>query len=119
MALVVSNAEVSKGQIFNITDGVGSPCSEYFGRLADMSGGKVVTMPIKVAAPLANLLGGVLRKVGQHSDLAAGTMFMLNRKGTSSIEKANKLLGYQPLVDMDEGMARVQAWAKEDGLIKG
>lgn len=118
MALVVSKAGATKGQIFNITDGVGSPCSEYFGRLADMSGGKVVTMPLKVVAPLADLLGGTLRKLGQHSDLAAGTMWMLNRKGTSSIDKATELLGYAPLIDMDEGMLRVEEWSKETGLIK-
>lgn len=119
MVLVTANAPECRGQIFNLTDGVGVPCSDYFGRLAEMSGGRVVTLPVQVAAPLADLLGGVLRRLGQHSDLAAGTMWMLNRKGTSSIEKAQKILGYQPLVSIDEGMAAAREWAIADGLISG
>lgn len=116
--VLVLDAPEAAGHIFNISDGEGIPCSEYFGRLADMGGGKVVTLPLRIAAPLADALGGTLRRFGQHSDLAAGTMYMLNRKGTFSIEKARKTLGYRPLVTFEEGMTRVRAWATAEGLTR-
>lgn len=82
-----------------------------------MSGGTIRTLPMSVAAPLAGVLGNVLRRVGQKSDLCEGTMLLLNRPGTYSIEKAGKILGYQPLVSIPEGMARVEEWARAEGII--
>lgn len=106
------------GQGFNITDGIGVPCSEYFGRLAEMNGGRWFSLPTRVAEPVADVVGGLMRRLGMHSDLSRGTMRLLNRPGTYSIEKAQKLLGYQPLVTIDEGMATVRAWAEAEGLAK-
>ena len=44
-------------------------------------------------------------------------MWLLNRPGTYSIEKARTMLDYQPLVSIEEGMARVAEWARAEGLI--
>ena len=41
---------------------------------------------------------------------------MLLRTGTYSIEKAREVLGYDPAVDLDEGMKRVGAWLDAEGL---
>ncbi|KXF51973.1 dehydrogenase [Rhodococcus sp. SC4] len=117
--VLVLDSEQAVGQLFNITDGIGIRCADFFGRLAQMSRGTIRTLPMPVAAPLADLLGGLLRRVGQSSDLCAGTMWLLNRPGTYSIEKAQKMLGYQPLISVDEGMARVEAWARAEGVIAG
>ncbi|MFD7076289.1 NAD-dependent epimerase/dehydratase family protein [Nocardioides sp. NPDC059952] len=118
MVLVLAHPEVTQGQIFNLSDGVGIPCREFFGRLAEMSGGKVVYLPIRIATRLADMVGALIRRTGTHSDLAAGTMHMLNRTGTFSIEKAERVLGYQPVVTFDEGMDRVAAWAADEGLVR-
>jgi nucleoside-diphosphate-sugar epimerase len=115
LVLVVASDE-AVGQVFNISDGVGVRCGDFFARLAAMCGGTVRTLPISVAAPAAEVLGSVLRRLGQKTDLAAGTMWLLNRTGTFSIEKAQKMLGYQPIVSIDEGMARVEEWARAEGL---
>ncbi|RDH78749.1 NAD(P)-dependent oxidoreductase [Mycolicibacterium moriokaense] len=110
-------SEDAAGQVFNISDGLGVRCGDFFARMAAMCDGTVRTLPIGVAAPAAEILGAVLRKLGQKTDLAAGTMWLLNRTGTFSIEKAQKVLGYQPLVSIDDGMARVEQWARAEGLI--
>ncbi|MBX7433967.1 NAD(P)-dependent oxidoreductase [Mycobacterium sp. Y57] len=110
-------SEDAVGQVFNISDGVGVRCGDFFARLAALCGGTVRTLPIGVAAPAAEILGTVLRRLGQKTDLAAGTMWLLNRTGTFSIEKAQKVLGYQPLVSIDEGMVRVEEWARAEGLV--
>jgi 2-alkyl-3-oxoalkanoate reductase len=59
----------------------------------------------------------VLRRLGQKIDLSAGAMWLLNRPATYSIEKAQKMLGYQPRVSFDEGMAHVEDWLRSEGLI--
>jgi nucleoside-diphosphate-sugar epimerase len=105
------------GQVFIISDGVGVRCGEFFGRMAAMCNGTIRTLPMSIAAPAAEVLGSLLRRLGQKTDLSSGTMGLLNRPGTYSIEKAQKVLGYQPLVSIDAGMARVEEWARADGLI--
>ncbi len=63
------------------------------------------------------VLGTVQRRLGMQSELTAATIGMLNRRGTYSIEKARRILGYEPLVSLDDGMAGVETWARAQGLI--
>ncbi|TCJ93573.1 NAD-dependent epimerase/dehydratase family protein [Nocardia alba] len=114
---LVATSDRSAGQIYNITDGIAVPCSEFFGHLARMSNGRVRTLPMRLAAPLADLVGAVLRRTGNPTDLSAGTMGLLNRNAGYSIDKIRTELGYQPQVSIDEGMASVETWARGEGLI--
>ncbi|MFD1810732.1 NAD-dependent epimerase/dehydratase family protein [Rhodococcus gannanensis] len=118
-AVLILASDQAAGQVFTVTDGVGVRCADFFGHLAEMSGGTIRTLPMTVAMPLADVVGGILRRLGQPSDLCAGTMWLLNRPGTYSIEKARTILGYEPVVSIDEGMGRVRDWARESGLIAG
>ena len=116
MALVVASDKAA-GQIFNLGEGNAMTCMDYFGRVARMAGGKVRTVPIKVAAPVLDLVGGIQRRLGRPNELGAGAMYMLNRRGGFSIAKARSLLGYEPIVTFDEGMRRSEEWARAEGLI--
>jgi nucleoside-diphosphate-sugar epimerase len=40
------------------------------------------------------------------------------RAGTYSIDKARRLLGYEPRVGLEEGMARTEAWLGDHGLLR-
>jgi nucleoside-diphosphate-sugar epimerase len=104
------------GQIFNLTDGYGISCADYFGKLATMAGGKVRTLPTPAALTLTTVLGAIQRRLGIQSELTAATVGMLNRTGTYSIAKARAILGYEPTVSLDDGMARVEQWARAEGL---
>jgi 2-alkyl-3-oxoalkanoate reductase len=73
MVLAVSSGD-AVGQVFNISDGQGVRCGDFFGQLATMSGGKLRTIPMSVAAPAAEVLGSVLRRLGQKTDLSAGAI---------------------------------------------
>ncbi|QSE92466.1 NAD-dependent epimerase/dehydratase family protein [Rhodococcus pseudokoreensis] len=115
--LLAIASDAAAGQIFNITDGDGMSCAQYFGRLARMTGGPVRTLPAGLAIALASTVGAIQRRLGRPSELSPGTMLMLNRPGAYSIDKARTVLGYEPLVSFDEGMTRVEAWAREEGLI--
>jgi nucleoside-diphosphate-sugar epimerase len=116
MVLAVASQDAI-GQIFNLTDGYGMSCADYFGRLATMAGGTVRTLPTAAALTLAKTLGAIQRRLGMQSELTAGTIGMLNRTGTYSTDKARTVLGYQPGVSFDDGMARVEKWARAEGLI--
>ena len=112
---IASNDAV--GQIFTLTDGYGITCADYFGRLAAMAGGKVRTLPTPAALVLTTAMGAIQRRLGMASELTAATVEMLDRTGTYSIAKARGVLGFEPLVSLDDGMARVERWARTEGLI--
>lgn len=116
MVLLLAS-EAAAGQVINIGDGSPITCKQYFGRVAAMAGGKTRSIPIWIGAPALNLIGGLQRKLGKPNELGAGAMYMLNRKGGVSIDKARTLLGYEPLVGFDEGMRRCEEWARAEGLI--
>jgi len=114
--LALSN-EAAAGQVFLLTAGHGIPCKEFFGRLAAMAGGSITMLPSAIAVPLAATAGKVLRGLRQPSELSAATMRMLSATGDFSIDKARSVLGFEPRVPFDEGMKRVQAWARAEGMI--
>ncbi len=116
MVLVLASDEAA-GQIFNIGDGNPVTCLDYFGRVAAMAGGSVRSVPLRIAAPALNLIGGLQRRLGKPNELGAAAMHLLNRPSGYSIDKARTMLGYEPLVGFDEGMARSENWARAEGLI--
>lgn len=103
------------GRIYNLTDGVPVTCGTYFGELATWVGGKVRTMPVRPAFALATAVGALQRAVGRDSELCGASMHMLNRRGTYSIERAQRDLGYTPAVDLAEGLARTRQWWESRG----
>ena len=107
-----------EGQIFTITDGVGVECTEFFAhhhRWLGMKGPRSVSTPVSVA--LAGATARVLKLAGQETEATANAVRYLARSGTYSIEKARTMLGYEPVVGLDEGMERSRAWAEEQGLL--
>jgi nucleoside-diphosphate-sugar epimerase len=116
MMLAISS-DAAAGQIFTLGDAKAVSCAEYFGRLAEMAGGKVRTVPAWLATRLLGTVGAVQRRLGQASELSAAMMMLLNRSGAYSIQKARTMLGYEPLVSFDEGMRRTEEWARAEGLI--
>jgi 2-alkyl-3-oxoalkanoate reductase len=107
----------ASGRIYNLTDGVGVSCREYFGRLADMIGGKVRGIPVISAFALASVAGSVQRRFGGNSELCVASVHMLNRRGTYSINNARRDLDYQPRIDLEEGLARTKQWLESVGRI--
>jgi nucleoside-diphosphate-sugar epimerase len=54
---------------------------------------------------------------GTNGFIGRGSIGLLSRPGTYSVEKARWLLGYTPCVDLATGMRRSETWARETGLI--
>jgi len=117
IVLAGSRPEAS-GQIFNLGDGSTPTCEEFFGYHARMLGHSGVrSTGTGVARLLAQSAGYLARLLGHQSELGRGTMDMLSRKAGYSIQKARDLLGYEPQVDLEEGMRRSREWALAEGII--
>lgn len=115
--LLALSESAASGQVFTLTDGYGVACHDYFGRLADMAGGTMMTMPTPLALALSRIAGAALRGMGRPNELTTATMLMLTRTGGFSIEKARRVLGFEPRVSYEQAMALIEAWAREQGLV--
>lgn len=106
------------GQIFTIGGGPGVTCAEFFGHHWRWLGrsGPIPTLPRGLDVFLAELTGRLARMAGQPIEMGRGTIGLLSRPGSYGIEKARRLLGYEPQVDLAEGMRRSEEWVKAKGL---
>jgi len=103
------------GHIITLSGGVGVPTGEYFDHYARMLGRRrVPRVPrsVMLAATTA------ANRVGLLPDLSpAGVRYLADRRGTYSIAKAERLLGWRPQVGLAQGMARTQQWLSDGGLL--
>lgn len=107
------------GQVFTLTSGVGVSCAEFFGHHWRWVGrhGAMPSLPGGLAVAVAEIVGRFARLTGRPSELGRGTIGLLLRRGTYSIAKARRMLGYAPKVGLAEGMQKSEAWARTVGLI--
>ncbi|MDM4769518.1 NAD(P)-dependent oxidoreductase [Solimonas sp. SE-A11] len=96
------------GECFTISDGVATPCSEFFGHHARMLGrGSVPTAPGGLLIALVGTLAWLYRLAGRKPPASAAGIHFLRRRGAYSIDKARRVLGYAPRVTLEEGMRGV------------
>jgi len=115
---VAAEKEEGAGEVFTITDGVGVPNEEFFGRFYKMLGKRgPIAVPAPVLKPLAAGIHGALRLRGESTEMSPNAVAYLSRRGTYSIEKARRVLGYEPKVDLAEGMRRCEEWLRSEGLL--
>lgn len=105
--LVAAASEpAAAGQVITISDGVAVTNLEFFSYYFRMFSKEPVLVP---ESELRELFEGI--------GVGGDTVDYLLRRHTYSIAKANKLLGYQPRINLDEGMARCETWLRESGLL--
>jgi len=116
--LMAASSPAGAGEILNICGGIEPTCAEFFGYHVRMAGGKPPrTMATGPALFLAESARVLAQTFGRKTELGRGTIDMLSRKTGYSIEKAGRLLGFQPQVSLEEGMRRTELWASDKGLI--
>jgi nucleoside-diphosphate-sugar epimerase len=97
----------AQGQIFNITDGTDIPCAEFFGYHQRWLGrsGSPPCLPTPAARHLAALTAFVQTRVlRQASEVSLASLAMLARRSGYRIDKARRMLGYVPAIDLEQGM---------------
>jgi nucleoside-diphosphate-sugar epimerase len=110
----------ARGEIFTIADGPAVEVGEFFGYYSRMLGKPSPrTLPTPVARTVAALGGRVARLAGQDTELSAASVdYLAKRCGAYSIDKARRVLGYEPKISLEEGMRRTEEWLRAEGLIQ-
>jgi len=117
VALAIATPEAA-GHVFTLTDGVGVSCREFFANYYRMLGRRgPVCLPTGIAVALTNCSAAVARLRRESSEVNAISMRYFTRTGTYSIAKARGELGFQPAVDLSEGMRRTESWLRDQGLL--
>ncbi len=116
--VAAATAADAGGQVITIADGIGVSCRDFFGHYYRMLGkGQPRSLPTLAAVGLAAVPEVAGRIGGAPTEYNRTSMRYLARSGTYSIEKARRLLGYEPAVGLDEGMRRTETWLGEQGLL--
>ena len=110
------------GEVFNITDGRLVTKREFIGTIARGAGLEepAKSVPLGVAKVLAKLMEGTWKLMGKKEAplLSGARIKFLGLNLDFDIGKARRELGYEPLVDFSDGMARTMEWCHESGLVE-
>jgi nucleoside-diphosphate-sugar epimerase len=105
------------GEVFNVTDGEFVTKRRFFEAIADGLGLPRVrgSIPLGLAKWVARWREGVFRRKGKPHPprITMANVKFVGLNLDFSIAKARAVLGYEPAVGFDEGMARALAWYKE------
>lgn len=116
--VLAAGSPQAAGQVFTLTDGAPATCREFFGHYCRMLGRHGPTgLPTELAVALAAGASAAARVRGIATEANPSTVRYLARRGTYSIEKARRLLGFAPQIDLTEGMQRTEAWLRDVELI--
>ena len=116
-AIFLAIAQEQHGEIFNITDGKETSPQEYFTRLAETAGysapSSLPKEEIKIFLKLRCQGQKLFRK---QPDILPEAIDFMSRPYAFSIDKARRILNYQPAISLDEGMSRIQEWLKTQDI---
>ncbi|MCH9731878.1 MAG: NAD(P)-dependent oxidoreductase, partial [Actinomycetia bacterium] len=79
--------------------------------------GKLTVVPTPVALAIAGSYSNALRLRGRRTEINPVSVRYFTRTGTYSIDKARRVLGFEPKVGLEEGMARTRDWLASEGMI--
>ncbi len=106
------------GEVFNLSDGAGVSTGHFFGHYARMLGRrKPPALPTTALRPIAFAVDRASRARGVPGETNTGVVAYLSRTGTYSVAKARRVLGFEPSVSLQEGMASTEAWLREQGTL--
>jgi nucleoside-diphosphate-sugar epimerase len=113
-----AGAPAASGRVLTLSGGAGVEAGEFFDHYARMLGKRrAPRVPTALALPAAAAIDRVARLRGVPNEVNANTVRYLCRRGTYSIARARELIGFEPAVELDDGMARSEAWLRERGLL--
>ncbi|AIT80928.1 NAD-dependent epimerase/dehydratase family protein [Novosphingobium pentaromativorans] len=111
--------EQAPGETFIIGGPRYLPLRDYVGAAARVLGRKppLLYIPYRAMFHLARLVEAICKPLGIEPPLHRRRLsfFKHNRAFTSA--KAQRLMGYRPRIDIDEGFRRTVAWYRETGLL--
>ncbi len=108
------------GQAVTAWDGAPVTTKEFFGRYARMLGqDDVRTLPAPVVNGAAALMELRARVTGRPAEVTREAIRYISRRAVYPNDRARDLLGWEPRIDLDEGMRRTEDWLRSEGLLSG
>jgi nucleoside-diphosphate-sugar epimerase len=106
------------GEAFNVTDGANTTFAEYFGRLAHMIGRKwLPSAPGAIVKSGFSLAGRVGARLGFTLPVSPAAVDFVSRVHPYSIDRARRVLGYEPRISLDQGMAELEIALRAAGQL--
>lgn len=106
------------GETFNLCDGIVVTYRDFYLRYAAMLGqDRLPALPAGLARLAVSAPGRWLRRRLGRSVPGPWSYHFRFNPSRFSIEKARRLLGYQPQIDFAEGMRRTEAWLHQAGYL--
>lgn len=106
------------GRAYIAHDGHPVPAREFFAHYARLLGRDAVpTLPQPVMALAAAAEELRARVTGSEPQFSRPSLIYVTRRAAFPNARAREELGWEPRVDLDEGMRRTGAWLREQGLL--
>ena len=102
----------ASGMAFTCWDGAPVAARDFFAHHARWTGKTVRTAPrplVAAAAALGQLAG--------KADVKPASLQFISRRAVYPNARAREVLGWEPRVTLDDGMARVERWLRDEGLL--
>jgi len=91
---------------------------DYFNRFADLVGGRPARrLPRPLLTGVAAAMEAVAAARRAPPPFSRNAITFIDRRGTVSARRIHEELGWEPRVDLDEGMRRTERWLRAEGLL--
>jgi nucleoside-diphosphate-sugar epimerase len=112
-SIVLGLRRGTPGHASTVWDGEPVSFHDYFTRLAEVAGGRPPRrLPRAALSALASSMELVARLRGRPPDFGRHGITLVDRRGTASNRLAREELGWEPRVDLDEGLRRSGEWLR-------
>lgn len=105
------------GEIVNINGGRPVAFRDFIAPYASEMGVRPISMPTPLVRATATALELGARALDRQPLVSRHAVEYVTSPAGCSIDKARRLLGWSPSVDLDEGMRRTLEWARAEGLL--
>jgi nucleoside-diphosphate-sugar epimerase len=117
--VLAAQSPAAAGRIFNLTGAEPCTIADFMAHYCRMLGiDRPRTAPAPVVRQIARAMDMAARIRGRRSELTPGAVDYFLRRGTYSIGRARKVLGYEPTHDLDAGMRKSEEWLRGEGLLQ-
>jgi nucleoside-diphosphate-sugar epimerase len=116
--ILCTKVEAAIGEAINLTDGEPIPWRDFFGaygRMLNIESFPSVPYAVAWLIGLFNEVNAGLK--GKKASLNRGAVKALRSDNSFSNQKARTLLGWEPKVDLNEGMKLTEAWLGAEGYL--
>lgn len=117
-AVALGLSEGRPGRAYTAWDGEPVTFEDYFNRIADLVGGRPARrLPRPLLAAAAATMEGIAGLRNRPPPFSRNAITFIDRRGTVSTRRIREELGWQPRVDLDQGMRRTKQWLRAEGLL--